>query len=315
MKKEAQCPLCTGGSIHEMNGTDLMFGGEREYEYRKCVNCSASFQFPTPSLQEIAGFYRDGYGPHKSRTARKLGACHRAVLKTKYGYGDLDVPAWGMFLAPLLSLFRYRDSISAVPNGHAVDVGCGRGGLVSRLTELGWNAQGVEFDEGAAAVAQESGLSVFCGELSDAAFQENTFDLVTTQHVIEHLADPNAFLAEVARILKPGGTFYAKTPNALAFGRPSFGKFWFPNDVPRHLVLFSEQSLKELATRHGMDDVVVQNFAGPKAFLNSWDWRVSHKGKPSRHRPARRILGKLCALMARILGKGDELLLRCRLRG
>ena len=62
---------------------------------------------------------------------------------------------------------------------------------------------------------------------------------LSARHLIEHLPDPNSFMAEVARILRPGGYFYVRTPSSKALGRKLFGKYWYPNDVPRHLVLFS----------------------------------------------------------------------------
>ncbi len=309
----APCPLCESDSLFDMTGTDLMFGGDEEFEYRRCRSCSAVFQHPMPPLEKIATFYKDGYAPHVGKPKSRIGDCERAVLRLRYGYTELTSSVWARLIAPLLACIRYRDSISANHGGRAVDVGCGRGGLVAKLSEMGWQSEGVEFDAGAVAVARQAELEVFHGELSEAGFPDDTFDLVTTQHVIEHLADPNAFMQEVRRVLKPGGCFYAKTPNARALGRKWYGRFWFHNDVPRHLVLFTKASLSDLARRHSFEAISIHDFAGPKAVLNSHDWRVGLSGKPSRHRWGRRILGKIFALCARALGKGDVLLLRCRL--
>ena len=44
-------------------------------------------------------------------------------------------------------------------------------------------------------------------------YANETFDLVFSDNVVEHLSDPNAVLNEVRRVLKPGGLFFAKTPN------------------------------------------------------------------------------------------------------
>jgi SAM-dependent methyltransferase len=45
-------------------------------------------------------------------------------------------------------------------------------------------------------------------------FEDGRFDVVVADNVLEHLTDPDAVFAEVARVLKPGGRFIAKTPNA-----------------------------------------------------------------------------------------------------
>jgi 2-polyprenyl-6-hydroxyphenyl methylase / 3-demethylubiquinone-9 3-methyltransferase len=99
----------------------------------------------------------------------------------------------------------------------ALDVGCGAGLLSEPLARLGANVTGVDAaPENAAAAslhAAQSGLDIDyrSGEL--AAQGLGRFDLVTSMEVIEHVADPAAFIAELAAHLKPDGLMILSTPN------------------------------------------------------------------------------------------------------
>jgi SAM-dependent methyltransferase len=75
------------------------------------------------------------------------------------------------------------------------------------------------------------------GDLNRLPFAAGSFDLVTANMVVEHLADPAAALAEIARVLRPGGKFLFHTPNkrfymmAIAARTPQ----WIKNKLARYL--------------------------------------------------------------------------------
>lgn len=107
----------------------------------------------------------------------------------------------------------------------------------------------VEFDSQAVNAASKRNLDVREGTLTDAAFPDETFDAITSSHVIEHLHDPLAFLAESCRVLRTGGTLVAITPNAQAWTHEKHRSDWLNLDSPRHLVLFTTTSLQNLANK------------------------------------------------------------------
>jgi 2-polyprenyl-6-hydroxyphenyl methylase / 3-demethylubiquinone-9 3-methyltransferase len=102
----------------------------------------------------------------------------------------------------------------------ALDVGCGAGLLCEPLARLGANVTGVdaapENIEAAKAHAALAGFAIDyrAGELDDQALGK--FDLVTSMEVIEHVADPAAFVALLAAHLKPDGLMILSTPNRTA---------------------------------------------------------------------------------------------------
>lgn len=105
----------------------------------------------------------------------------------------------------------------------ALDVGCGAGLLCEPLVRLGAAVTGVdaasENIEAAKAHAVQSGLAIDyrAGELMELGLAR--FDLVTSMEVVEHVADPAAFIVGLAAHLKPDGLLILSTPNRTAASR------------------------------------------------------------------------------------------------
>jgi 2-polyprenyl-3-methyl-5-hydroxy-6-metoxy-1,4-benzoquinol methylase len=106
---------------------------------------------------------------------------------------------------------------------------------------------GVEPNLVACEAARAKGLTVVCGTLEDGRFPDRHFDLITMNHVFEHVDDPSATLIEASRILRLGGTLIIATPNADSLLRRLFGKYWFQLDAPRHLQVYTIASIARLA--------------------------------------------------------------------
>ena len=104
----------------------------------------------------------------------------------------------------------------------ALDVGCGAGLLAEPLARLGAAVTGLDAAPQLIAVAQEharaSGLDIDyrAGELAEL---ERQFDLITCMEVIEHVADPAAFIAALARLLARDGLLIMSTPNATGWAK------------------------------------------------------------------------------------------------
>ena len=82
-------------------------------------------------------------------------------------------------------------------------------------------------------------------------FPDRCFDVVTMWHVIEHLADPLNTLSTVQRVLKPGGLLMLRTPNAASWEARLFRGCWYGVDAPRHLHLFSPDTLARCLAQAG----------------------------------------------------------------
>jgi len=105
----------------------------------------------------------------------------------------------------------------------ALDVGCGAGLLCEPLARLGARVTGLDAAAENIGVARahavQGGLAIDYRAGGVEALAGETFDLVTSMEVIEHVADPAAFVAGLARALAPDGLLILSTPNRTALSR------------------------------------------------------------------------------------------------
>lgn len=118
---------------------------------------------------------------------------------------------------------------SWLPNtGKAVDLGAGRGEMVTVLKNHGLAAFGIDGDQSVVDEAQRRGVDIRLQGISDFLKIENSkeYEVVTAVHVVEHVAYDilEDWLRSIHKILKPGGIFIAETPNPHAID--AFKAFW-----------------------------------------------------------------------------------------
>lgn len=167
-----------------------------------------------------------------------------------------------------------------------MDVGCGDGSAIQRLSKIGWEVCGVDFDSGAVAAASSKGLNVKQGSLQDLHLPDESLDVISLSHVIEHLSNPQATMEEIYRILKPGGKMFIATPNEKSLLHKMFKSNWFALDPPRHLFIFNPKILRELATKAGFKNMQIRTTVrgGAGIFVGSMDIKKSGHYDMSRSR-------------------------------
>lgn len=184
-----------------------------------------------------------------------------AALQTSYGQGyytpwdkqdRLRRTIWAGRLAAV-------EAVSAAP-GRLLDVGCGTGAFLDLARRHGWDVMGTEFSAYACRAARAEGLAVHEGEVWDAKLPAQSFDVVTSWHVIEHVSDPRRVLEECCRLLRPGGWLFVATPNlrdrffqaAYLTTRGRRPPLFEPGGREPHLYFFDPESLRRLATQAGL---------------------------------------------------------------
>jgi len=303
----SKCPLCNSSGESSFQSKDFLFNNNEIYRYMQCKHCSLIYQDPIPAPDQIDSFYPDDYKVYQKARRSKHGYMKLAVLRYRYNYKHLNVSRLFRLFAPILAVFRYRDTIRFVPNGRGLDIGCGNGKFIRSMNFIGWNIEGVDFNPVAVDFCRKAGLKVFHGDLQSVAFKDNSFDLVSARHVIEHVPNPKEFVIEIARILKKRGRLVIRTPNSEALGRRWFGINWYANDVPRHLILFNPTNLNMLAKCHGLRLINGKTITSPKNILNSWNRLKKNQDNPSKKQKIRRLIARLYVVLAALTRRGDEI--------
>ena len=147
-------------------------------------------------------------------------------------------------------------------NNRLLDIGCGAGNLLAAARKHNWNVHGLDVSPSAVKHVRDLGFEVYEGELQEAAFPSEHFDVVTAAELLEHLIDPQPLLQEVARILRPGGLFWTTTPNARGLSGRILGLKWRCIWPPEHLQLFSIRGLTKLLREAGFRQLRIDTTGG-----------------------------------------------------
>lgn len=215
----------------------------------RCRNCGFVYVNPQPSVTELKDFYPQTY-----------------YGKNPFFYEKIDVS------------FRFKQVRKLLKKESKVlDIGCGRGLVLSRLKKIGCEVWGTELSEISSKYAREIlGLNIINKNLEDCAFKKNSFDVVTMFHSLEHLIHPLKSVKEIYRILKPGGILIIEVPRFDSFHSRIFKDKWFHLDVPRHLFHFNDQTLEKLVTTAGFSvitkkrySIMYDSFGALQSILNS----------------------------------------------
>jgi SAM-dependent methyltransferase len=165
----------------------------------------------------------------------------------------------------------------AMPRGRLLEVGCAGGYFLQAARARGWQAAGIEYSEEASHFARERlGLDVRTGTLAEAAFADGSFDAVYMGDVLEHVTDPLATLAEVRRVLRPGGILALAGPITIhsldrRLLRWVFARLGWTRPLrlpPYHLLEFTPRTLAEALRRGGFEVVLLEQAKIPPQFGN-----------------------------------------------
>lgn len=169
---------------------------------------------------------------------------------TARGYDD-----YASLEAALRHTFARRLArLGPAPAGASLlDVGAAYGFGVDEARRAGWQACGLEISAAAARRARDAAPGrIAVGHALRAPFADGTFDLVTSWDVLEHLADPQAAAAELARLLRPGGRLVLTTGDVGSLVARISGARWHLYSLPEHLFFYTRRSLHRLLAAHGL---------------------------------------------------------------
>jgi len=302
-RREIPCDLC-GSDDHDVlfDARDRLYGCEGTFTYVRCRKCGLVRMNPQISPGDADKFYVSDYGPH--RIVPKTGPQGNRLVKSRTQKKPFVASAIGKL----------------AQGGRLLDVGCGNGGFLSEMTVLtGCHAHGVDTSRLAAEAAKENyGIDIFTGTVLESPFPERYFDVITAWAYLEHVNNPSEVLLKISNLLKNDGACIMSTPNFKSFNSRLFRDKWYHLDCPRHLYIYSQDTIKKLVNKAGMEITGIAFDTGARGFVNSLRYCLGDDNTALKRRKRlsgssslRKILLPFTALLA-LIGQSDMMVISAK---
>jgi 2-polyprenyl-6-hydroxyphenyl methylase/3-demethylubiquinone-9 3-methyltransferase len=180
----------------------------------------------------------------------------------------------------------------ARPGAVLLDVACG-GGLMAGRIPAGYRHVGVDRTASALAVAAAHGLDVVRGDVTALPVRDAVADVVLAGEILEHVADLETTVAELVRVLRPGGTVVLDTIAATALARFQFVTVGerLPGGPPRHIhdpaLFIDPRRLRYEFARHSID----LSFRGLRVAVPDYLVFLATRRQPVRMLPTASLAG------------------------
>ncbi len=224
------CPACSDAARQP-------FFAKFDFDFVSCTACRTIYMTPRPSPAVMAAYYADSenyafWATHifpASEAARRE-KIHKPWLERVIGYCDRH----------------------GVARGTLVEVGPGFGTFAALAggTNAFARVIAVEPTPEMAAACRKRGVTVIEKRIEDIADELGTVDVLVAFEVIEHLFAPRQFVAQCARLIRPGGLLILSCPNGQGFDIALLGAKALAVDA-EHVNLFNPESLSQLVAAHG----------------------------------------------------------------
>jgi len=212
---------------------DHSISGETFPLYR-CAGCNFLFTQNPPAPEDAGRYYAgEAYISHSDSTEGMVNKLYHQAREFMLG-----------------RKFKLVDGVSA--GGDALDYGTGTGYFLDYLTRKGYNARGIEIDAAAREYgSQKFGIGIDPPEALYDKLTNDSLDVISLWHVLEHLYEPNTYLDRFHELLREKGRLIVAVPNHESKDAKTYGDFWAAYDVPRHLWHFSPATMRRMMKRSG----------------------------------------------------------------
>lgn len=153
-----------------------------------------------------------------------------------------------------ITLKRYNELLNTFEQyrktNNLLDVGCGDGFFLAEAKKRNWNVFGTEFTSEAIDVCQKKGIPMTVSPINPSHYQNQSFDVITSFEVIEHISTPHTELQSFQMLLRKGGVLYITTPNFNSLSRNILKSKWNVIEYPEHLSYYTVQTLSALCCQY-----------------------------------------------------------------
>lgn len=224
------CPLCQSGEQTPLMVVNCLtfipyrpaFDPVRRWV--RCRNCGHGFANPRPAAAALAEAFREP-PPHL----------------LQWNYGTLTA------VSDIVHRLWLRH-----PGGDLLDVGGGGGALAGIAVDYGYRVCGLDLHPAYAERLRRLGVEFVLGDICSYDFGGRQFDIIVMGDVLEHVAEPQRAMAQVAELLAPNGLLWLSTPDYEGVWTRMLGDadpMWREGE---HLQYFCQRSLRRLLAEYGL---------------------------------------------------------------
>jgi ubiquinone/menaquinone biosynthesis C-methylase UbiE len=232
------CELCGGrifSMLHNWKADDRRNAAGIPIAVWKCT-CGFTFLHPVPSVDQLPD-EGDWWSDKRQTFSRKR--------RLKKFWDKIRVRMVGNPKERFLWYMR-----KVVPSGRFLDAGFGKGEMLLVASGV-YDCVGIDPSPAAIAWGKQKGLNVIQGTLEDCSLEENSFDLVLLDSVIEHVAKPATLLRKAYHVLRDRGVVIIVTPKLNGPTHRLHGAEWNGFRHGYHTFLFTAKTLSELMRKTG----------------------------------------------------------------
>lgn len=272
------CPGCDADDwVSFAQYKDLDFGVPGEWRLVRCKQCDLIYMNPRPATNAFYLIYPRNYVPYQMELRPDTRWLMRFAILTAYEGAKL----------------KEIERLDLPPSARILDVGCGAGFFLTLLKGRGWVPVGVEPNRDLVNRAHKDlGLDVRLGTLSTAVLEPSAFDVITLWHALEHDPAPADTLIQCYKLLKPGGRVVVQVPDNASWEARRLKNYFWSNDIPRHLIFFTEATLTSLARKQGFEVADLRRTKN----ATSWLWSLLRWLKWDLYAQMERNIGTITAL-------------------
>ena len=198
---------------------------EQAFALCRCCACGVGYLSPRPRPEHMLAFYPERYYWLHENAAAPL--TQDEVLQTR-----------------AKQIQAKSNCLKHLRPGRLLDIGAQKGEFVYCMSRQGWQAEGVEYSTTPPNLFQ---MPIRYGEFLEMDLPTAGYDCVTMWAVLEHVYQPRPYIARVAEVLRPGGTFIGLVTNLSSVQ----SRILRQDDYPRHLTIFTRSSLRRVLQEHG----------------------------------------------------------------
>jgi 2-polyprenyl-3-methyl-5-hydroxy-6-metoxy-1,4-benzoquinol methylase len=219
-------------------GEEDLTGKEGLFRYVQCDDCGLVYQSPRVTMEQIGQFYDQEYIAHRKKT-------DWGILTPLYEWAmnkhDRDKDK-------IVSKYLKLDQGKKV-----IDIGCAVGTFLLHLNKK-YQAQisGVDFSKNLNYPGFEK-INFFQGLFYEQKIPEQSYDMVTMWHFLEHCYDPKQSLNQAYKILKDDGIMVIEVPRLDSLTFKLFGNKWPGVQAPQHTVLFDKKHFVKMVEDQGFE--------------------------------------------------------------